>query len=229
MKLTSSAVAAMLDLSLLKPTLTVYDFEAGIATARRLRTASVCIMPWYLARTTEALQGSGVHPCTVIGFPHGGHTTAAKVREAEIALADGADELDIVINITAALSGKWDYVGGEIRALTELTHAAGKKIKVIFENCFLSDEQKIRVCECCAEAAVDWVKTSTGFGSGGAVNEDLVLMRRHTPPSIQLKAAGGVRSFERLKELLDLGIGITRFGCTASEKVVAEAKAALGE
>ena len=226
--LTSSAIAGMIDHALLSPALSAEEFEKGIATARRLKTASVCIMPWYVKRCAEALAGSGVKTCTVIGFPHGGHAAAAKLREAEIALDDGAEELDMVINIVAARSGLWDVVGAEIRDIVTLGHARGAKVKVILETCYLTPEQIGRACELCAEAKADWVKTSTGFGTYGARDEDLVVMRRHTPPSIALKASGGIRTFERVKQILDLDIGVTRLGCSASEAIVAEAREALG-
>ena len=226
--LTSSAIAGMIDHALLSPTLDDAAFEKGIATAVKYRTASVCIMPWYLRRCADALAGTGVKACTVIGFPHGGHTTAAKVREAELALADGGEELDMVINISAARSGKWDLVGEEIREIVGTAHAAGAKAKVIFETCYLDRGQKIRVCELCAAGNADWVKTSTGFGTAGALDDDLRLMREHSPASMQLKASGGIRTFARAKEIIDLGIGVTRLGCSATEAIVSEAIAALG-
>lgn len=226
--LTSSMIAGMIDHALLSPTLDDAAFEKGIATAIQYHTASVCIMPWYLRRCADALAGTGVKACTVIGFPHGGHTTAMKVREAEIALKDGGEELDMVINISAARSGKWDLVGEEIREVVGTAHAAGAKAKVIFETCYLDVPQKIRVCELCAEAGADWVKTSTGFGTAGALDEDLLLMRKHSPASMQLKASGGIRTFARAKEIIDLDIGVTRLGCSATAAIVAEALAALG-
>ena len=227
--LTSSAIAGMIDHALLSPALGTEEFEKGIATALRLKTASVCIQPWYVRRCAEALAGSGVKTCTVIGFPHGGHAAAAKVAETRLALNDGAEELDMVINIVAARSGLWDVVGDEIRAIVELCHDAGRKTKVILETCYLSPEQIGRACELCAEAQADWVKTSTGFGTYGARDEDLLVMRRHTPDTIALKASGGIRTFARVREILDLGVGVTRLGCSASEAIVAEAREALGE
>lgn len=227
--LSSASIAGMIDHALLSPTLSASDFDRGIETALRLHTASVCIMPWYVAPCARALAGSGVRTCTVIGFPHGGHTTATKVREAEIALDDGAEELDMVINISAARSGRWDLVGDEIRRVVETGHARGAKVKVILETCHLSPQQIGLACEAGARAGADWMKTSTGFGPYGARDEDLAVMRRHTPASIPLKASGGIRTFARVQELLGLGLGITRLGCSASEAIVAEACAALGE
>ncbi len=219
----------MVDHALLSPALAVDDFRKGIDTALRLRTASVCIMPWYVRECRKALDGSGVKTCTVIGFPHGGHTSEAKRREAEIALADGDEELDMVLNIVAARSGLWDLVGSEIRGIVDLCHDAGAKAKVILETCHLSPEQIGRACELCGEARADWVKTSTGFGPYGARDEDLLLMRRHTPADIPLKASGGIRTFARVREILSLDVNVTRLGCSATEAIVAEARAALGE
>ncbi len=227
--LTSSAIAGMIDHALLSPALTTEEFDKGIATAIRLKTASVCVMPWYMKRCAEMLEGSGVKACTVVGFPHGGHASAAKLREAEIALDDGAEELDMVINIVAARSGLWDVVGGEIADIVALAHARGAKVKVILETCYLSPEQIGRACEIAAAAGADWMKTSTGFGTYGAKDEDLVVMRQHTPASIPLKAAGGIRTFARVKELLDLGLNITRLGSSSAETIVAEAREVLGE
>ena len=152
--------------------------------------ASVCIKPYYLQRCAEILAGSTVAPSTVIGFPHGGHTTAVKLAEARQALADGGTELDLVVNIGKVLSGDWDYVRDDLRAVVECTHQGGANVKVIFENCYLQDEHKIRLCEICGEIGADWVKTSTGYGSGGATLEDLKLMRKHSPPHVRSRRPG---------------------------------------
>ncbi len=219
-------IAKMIDHSLLNPTLTVQQLEDGCRLAREYDVASVCIMPHYLARCAEILAGSSVQPSTTIGFPHGGHTTAVKVAEVQQALKDGGTELDMVVNISRVLSGDWDYVAREVRELTEATHAGGAKIKVIFENCYLDREQKIRLCEICGEAGVDWVKTSTGYGTGGATDEDLILMRQHSPASVQVKAAGGVRDLDRLLQVRALGV--TRSGATRTKEILDEAKRRLG-
>ncbi|MEJ5170569.1 MAG: deoxyribose-phosphate aldolase [Fimbriimonadales bacterium] len=223
---TYADVAKMIDHSLLNPTLTVQQLEDGCRLAREYDVASVCIMPHYLARCAEILAGSSVQPSTTIGFPHGGHTTAVKVAEVQQALKDGGTELDMVVNISRVLSGDWDYVAREVRELTEATHAGGAKIKVIFENCYLDREQKIRLCEICGEAGVDWVKTSTGYGTGGATDEDLILMRQHSPASVQVKAAGGVRDLDRLLQVRALGV--TRSGATRTKEILDEAKRRLG-
>jgi deoxyribose-phosphate aldolase len=179
-----------------------------------------------LPRCAELLRGSTVKASTTIGFPHGGHTTAIKLAETRQALADGGEELDMVVNISRVLSGDWQPVADEIRAITELTHAAGQKVKVIFENCYLNNEQKIRLCEICGEIGVDWVKTSTGYGTGGATTEDLQLMRQHSPANVQVKAAGGVRDLDRLIEVR--GLGVTRCGATRTQEMMDEWRRRLG-
>ena len=219
-------IARMIDHSLLNPALTVPELEAGCQLARLFDVASVCILPYYVARCTEILAGSPVQPSTTIGFPHGGHTTPVKLSEAHQALHDGAAELDMVINISQARSGNWDYVTREIGLLSHATHDAGAKIKVIFENAYLDDPAKIRLCEICGEIGVDWVKTSTGYASSGATLADLALMRRHAPPSVQVKAAGGIRTLDALLEVRALGV--TRVGATRTAEMLNECRHRLG-
>ena len=166
-----------------------------------------------------------ISPSTTIGFPHGGNTTATKVAEAERALDDGGIELDMVANISQVLSGEWDAVRDDIAAVTECTHARGGKVKVIFENCYLEDAHKIRLCEICGELNVDWVKTSTGYGTGGATMEDLRLMRAHSPEQVQVKAAGGIRDLDAALEVR--GIGVTRFGCTRTAEILQDVRKRL--
>src|SRR5271165_2214382 len=156
---TYSDIAKMIDHSLLNPALTVPELESGCQLALRYDVASVCILPYYAARCAALLAGSTVQPSTTIGFPHGGHTTSVKLAEVEQALHDGATELDMVINISQARSGRWDYVQREIEVLIAATHAGGAKIKVIFENAYQDDPAKLRLCEICGEAGADWVKT----------------------------------------------------------------------
>ena len=221
-----SDIAKMIDHSLLNPALTVPELEAGCELARRYDVASVCILPYYTARCAALLSGSTVQPSTTIGFPHGGHTTAVKLAEVEQALRDGATELDMVINISQARSGAWDYVEREIRLLAETTHAKGAKIKVIFENTYLDDAAKIRLCGICGGIGVDWVKTSTGYASSGATLPDLQLMRRHSPPHVQVKAAGGIRTLDALLEVRALGV--TRVGATRTAEMLDECRQRLG-
>jgi deoxyribose-phosphate aldolase len=219
-------IAKMIDHSLLNPSLTGSDLEAGCHLARDYDCASVCIMPYYLNRCAEILKGSTVKASTTIGFPHGGHTTAIKVAEAERAIEDGGQELDMVVNISKVLSGDWDYVRQEIQAVIEVTHSRGQKLKVIFENCYLQDEHKIKLCEICGELGADWVKTSTGYGTGGATLEDLKLMRAHSPVQVQVKAAGGIRDLDTLLEVR--AIGVTRVGASRTAGILDECKRRLG-
>jgi deoxyribose-phosphate aldolase len=149
-----------------------------------------------------------------------------KTAEAERALSDGGQELDMVVNISQVLSGNWGYVRRDIRAVIDVAHAAGQKVKVIFENCYLNDEQKIRLCEICSELNADWVKTSTGYGTGGATIEDLRLMVAHTPDHVQVKAAGGVRDLDKLLEVRALGV--TRIGASRTREILDECRSRLG-
>ncbi|MCA9246976.1 MAG: deoxyribose-phosphate aldolase [Planctomycetales bacterium] len=226
MEYTYEDLAKMIDHSLLIPTMTVDDLEAGIDLALAYDVASVCIMPYYLKRCAERLAGSNVKASTTIGFPHGGHTTASKRTEAEQALADGCQELDMVVNISQVLTGNWDYVRQDIQAVIEVAHTAGQKVKVIFENCYLNDDQKIRLCEVCSELRADWVKTSTGYGSGGATIEDLQLMRRHAADHVQVKAAGGVRDLDALVAVRALGV--SRCGASRTSAILDPCREQLG-
>ena len=167
MNYTYDDISKMIDHSLLNPGMTASDLEDGIALALDYNAASVCIMPYYLKKCAELLRGSTVMASTTIGFPHGGHTTAIKLVETRQALADGGQELDMVVNISKVLSGDWAYVRQELAAVAGAVHEAGQKIKIIFENSYLKDDHKIRLCEICGELNVDWVKTSTGYASGG--------------------------------------------------------------
>jgi deoxyribose-phosphate aldolase len=188
--------------------------------------ASVCILPYYLQRCSEILNGSDVRASTTIGFPHGGHTTAVKLAETRQALDDGGEELDMVVNISKVLSGDWRYVGDEIRAVVEFAHGRGQKVKVIFENAYLKDEHKIRLCEICGDADADWVKTSTGYAPTGATIEDLNLMRKHAPPHVQVKAAGGVRDMDKLLEVR--AIGVSRVGASRTREMLDDCRKRLG-
>jgi len=221
-----SDIAKTIDHSLLNPALTVPELEAGCQLALLYDVASVCILPYYLARCVQILAGSTVQPSTTIGFPHGGHTTVVKLAEGEQALNDGATELDMVINISQTRSGNWEYVANEIRMLTKATHANGAKIKVIFENAYLDDPVKVRLCEICGEIGVDWVKTSTGYAASGATHADLALMRRYSPPSVQVKAAGGIRTLDGLLEVRALGV--TRVGASRTAEMLNECRHRLG-
>ncbi|HZT79423.1 MAG TPA: deoxyribose-phosphate aldolase, partial [Gemmataceae bacterium] len=189
--------ARMIDHSLLQPNLTDAELEEGCRLAREYGVASVCIKPYAVPLAARLLAGSAVAVGTTVGFPHGGHRTPVKVAEAEQAVADGARELDMVVNVGKVLSQDWRYVADDIAAVVEAAHGRGALVKVIFENCFLQDEHKETLCRICGEVRADWVKTSTGYGTGGALDHDLRLMRRCSPPHVQVKAAGGVRTFDR--------------------------------
>ncbi len=223
---TLADLARMFDHSLLQPNLTDAELEKGILLAREYAVASVCIKPYVVKLAAKLLAGSGVQASTTIGFPHGGHVTKIKVAESEIALADGATELDMVVNVGKVLSGEWNYVADEIAAVVRVVHAANAKVKVIFENAYLKDEQKKELCRICGEVRADWVKTSTGYAETGATVEDLKLMRQHSPAWVQVKAAGGVRTYEKLLDVR--AIGVTRVGATATKTILDEAKAKMG-
>jgi deoxyribose-phosphate aldolase len=220
------AIAKMIDHSLLNPALTAAALEEGCALAVRYEVASVCIVPYYLTRCASLLAGTTVRASTTIGFPHGGHTTAIKLAEVRQALADGGQELDAVINISKARSGDWQYVKDELSALAAATHAGGAKIKVIFENAYLDDAAKIRLCEICAEIGADWVKTSTGYAPSGATLADLELMHKHSPARVQVKAAGGVRDLDTLLAMRDLGV--SRVGTSNTKAILEECRKRLG-
>jgi deoxyribose-phosphate aldolase len=218
-------LAKMIDHSLLQPTLTDTDMTEGCKLALEYNVASVCIKPYAVPLAKKLLGGSTVVVSTVIGFPHGGHVTAIKVGEAQRAMDDGAIELDMVVNIGKALSKDWNYVKDDVQAVVEAAHQRNAKVKVIFENCFLQNEHKEKLCTICGEVRADWVKTSTGYGSTGATIDDLKLMRRCSPPHVQIKAAGGVRSYETLLAVRE--IGVTRVGATATKSILDECKARL--
>lgn len=227
MDYTYHEIAKMIDHSLLNPVITDAELEQGCRIAVEYGVASVCIKPYYLKRCAEILSGSTVVPSTVIGFPHGSHATSIKLAEAEQALADGGRELDMVVNIGKVLSGDWDYVRRDLDAVIQRAHQAGAKVKVIFENCYLQDEHKIRLCQICGELRADWVKTSTGFGTGGCTLEDLRLMRKHSPAHVQVKAAGGVRTLDTLLEVR--AAGATRAGATKTVDILEQCKRRLAE
>ncbi len=226
MQCTYQDLSKMIDHALLSPTLTESELDAGIQLAIAYDVASVCIMPYYLRRCADLLRGTGVKASTTIGFPHGGNSTEIKKAESERALADGCEEIDMVVNISQVLSGNWDYVRADIQAVIDVVHSAGQKVKVIFENAYLSDEQKIELCKICSQLGADWVKTSTGYAPSGATPEDLKLMRKHSAPEVQVKAAGGVRDLETLIAFRE--IGVTRCGASATKSILDAARNQFG-
>ena len=227
MDYTYEDIAKMIDHSLLNPSLSADELDDGCRLALEYNTASVCILPYRLKRCAEMLAGSTVRASTTVGFPHGGNTTAIKLAEATRALADGGQELDMVVNISQVLSGQWDYVRADVRAVVEAAHDAGQKVKVIFENCYLQDDHKIALCEICGDLGADWVKTSTGYAPGGATMADLKLMREHSPPHVQVKAAGGIRDLDKL--LAVRAIGVTRVGASRTKDMLDECRRRLAE
>jgi deoxyribose-phosphate aldolase len=211
-------IAGMIDHSLLKPNLTDREVEEGCRIAHDYGVAAVCVRPSDVRRAAEVLRDRPVRVTTVIGFPHGTTTTAAKVAEAEEAIRNGAVELDVVLHIGKLRSKDQAYVKADLEAVTAVARAQGVIVKVIFENGYLEDEEKIAACRIANDVGVDFVKTATGFGPGGAEDHDLILMKQHINPSIKLKAAGGVRSLERAIEVRNLGC--SRIGATATVAIL---------
>jgi deoxyribose-phosphate aldolase len=226
MTITYPDIANMIDHSLLAPNLTEQQLEAGCRLAVTYGVATVCIMPYFVERCAKLLAGSGVLPTTTVGFPHGAHRSALKQAEALRALDDGAKELDMVVNISKVLSGDWQYVEREIAAVLETVRAAGARLKVIFENCYLAETDKIQLCKICGELGVDWVKTSTGFGPSVATPEDVRLMRRHSPDHVQVKAAGGIRDLDTVMVYRQLGV--SRIGASRTAEILNELRSRLG-
>jgi len=238
MKYTYEQLAKMIDHSLLQPTLTDQEIDDGCRIAAKYGVASVCVKPYSIKRAAELLKGTGVLVGCVIGFPHGNSATESKRYETELACKDGAVEIDMVINIGKAMSGDWDYVERDIKAVCDEAHARGAKTKVIFENDFLGqggaglsgDDFKRKLCQISERAGADWVKTSTGYGFvkgadgkysyKGVTAEDLKLMRSACSPKVQIKAAGGVRDLDGLILVRDLGA--SRCGASATVAILDE-------
>lgn len=227
--LTPKDIASMLDHSTLQPFLTDEDIVRGCEIAKKYGTASVCARPQDVKLIASLLRGSGVKVCTVIGFPHGAHTTEVKVFEAEKAIGEGCEELDMVLAIGKLKSGELEYVEADIRAVAEAAHRGGAILKVILENCYLTDEEKKIACQLCEKAGADFVKTSTGYGSSGANVADLRLMRAAVSGKVKVKAAGGMRTLDAV--LAARAAGADRCGVSATVKIMEEAEArfAAGE
>jgi deoxyribose-phosphate aldolase len=223
--ITYEQLAKVIDHSLLRPELTEADVIAGCELAARYHVATVCVKPCHVTLAMEQLKDSDVIVSTVVGFPHGSNLTEIKVAEAEKAMDEGALELDMVLNVGQLRSGKNDFVGADIKAVCDAAHARGVKVKVIFENSYLTDEEKITACKLSDAAGADWVKTSTGFASGGATLEDLRLMRANVRDSVNVKAAGGVRTLPALLDVIDAGAN--RCGATATATILDDFKAQL--
>jgi deoxyribose-phosphate aldolase len=220
--ITYEQLAKVIDHSLLRPELTEADVLAGCELAARYHVATVCVKPCHVSLAKDALKDSDVIVSTVVGFPHGSNHTSIKIAEAELAMDEGARELDMVLNIGQLRSGKTDYVREDIKAVCDTAHARGVKVKVIFENAYLTDEEKITACRLSDAAGADWVKTSTGFAASGATLDDLRLMRANVNENIQVKAAGGVRTLPALLDVIDAGV--TRCGATATATILDDFK-----
>lgn len=213
--MTNSEILSKIDHTQLRPTAVWADIEKLCDEAVKYKTASVCIPPSYVSKVRKAFPGLNI--CTVIGFPLGYSTTATKITEAETAISDGADEIDMVINISDAKNGDFDRITSEITALKSVI---GEKIlKVIIETCYLTEEEKINLCECVTIGGADFIKTSTGFGSGGAVLSDIELFRRHIGENVRMKAAGGVRTREDLEAFINAGCD--RIGTSGAVAILA--------
>ncbi len=221
--LTERQIAKAIDHSLLRPELDDAFVEAGCRLAAEYDVASVCVRPVDVRRAAAILAGSDVKVGTVIGFPHGSSTTATKIFEAHRALEDGAVELDMVIDIGALKSGRDGDVQADIAAVVEAAHAGGAIVKVILENAYLTDDEKVRGSLVTEAAGAEFVKTSTGFAPGGATHEDLDLMRRTVSDHVQVKAAGGVRTLDALIDVMNLGT--TRVGATATKAIIDDFRA----
>ena len=217
-QLTERDIAKTIDHSLLKPELDDAFVEDGCRLAAEYDVASVCVPPVHVRRAAALLEGTDVKVGTVVGFPHGYATTETKVAETRQALADGATEIDMVLQIGALKSGRDADVQFDIAAVVEVAHADRAIVKVIFENAYLTDDEKIRACRLTEAAGAHFVKTSTGFAPGGATHDDLRLMRANTSPHVQVKAAGGVRTLDALLDVMALGV--TRIGATATKAII---------
>jgi len=216
--LSERTIVKTIDHSLLRPELDDAFIEDGCRLAAAYDVASVCVRPVDVQRAAALLAGTDVAVGTTVGFPHGNHLTATKVAEARTALDEGASELDMVLQIGALKSGRDLDVQADIAAVVEVAHSAGAIVKVIFENAYLTDEEKVRACHLSEAAGTDFVKTSTGFAPSGATHDDLRLMRANVPPSVQVKAAGGVRTLDDLLAVMTLGV--TRIGATQTKAII---------
>ncbi|MBQ8555972.1 MAG: deoxyribose-phosphate aldolase [Clostridia bacterium] len=227
MAITPHDIAKMLDHSTLQPFLTEEDIRKGCELALKYDCASVCARPCDVPILAEMLAGSDVKVCTVIGFPHGGHQTAIKVAEAQLALDQGCVELDMVINIGKMIAGDHAYVKNEIKQIADLAHSCGAIVKVILETCYLTDEQKTAACRLSEEAGADFVKTSTGYGSKGCTIDDLKLMRAAVSANVRVKGSGGIRDLDTV--LSARAVGASRCGVSATAKIMEEAEKRYAE
>jgi deoxyribose-phosphate aldolase len=217
-------ITKFIDHTLLKPEATPAEIEKLCNEAKEYHFAAACVNPPYVKQCAASLRGTDVDVAAVVGFPLGAHTTETKVFETKQAIADGAREIDMVINIGALKAKQYDFVRDDIRAVCDAAHAGGALLKVIIEAALLTDDEKVRACELSKEAGADFVKTSTGFGPGGATVHDVALMARTVGGELGVKAAGGIRNYEQAQAMI--AAGATRIGASAGVKIVAEARAA---
>jgi deoxyribose-phosphate aldolase len=215
-----SIVALLIDHTLLKPEATKPEIARLCADARQRSFASVCVHPYWVRFAVAELKGSPVKVCTVLGFPLGANETRSKLFEADLAISQGATELDMVQNIGALRSGDTQYVYSEIEQLARHAHTSGALLKVILETCLLNNEEKVQACRLAAEARADFVKTSTGFSTGGATREDVVLMRNAVGRALGVKASGGIRSLAFLREMVHAGAN--RIGTSSGVQILRE-------
>ncbi|HEX4146084.1 MAG TPA: deoxyribose-phosphate aldolase [Pirellulales bacterium] len=226
----SDSIVRLIDHALLHPSLNDEQLREGCELARRLHVASVCIKPWAVSLAGEALAGSDVAVCTVVGFPHGSDASGVKAFAARTACQAGATELDMVVNVGKVLSRDWAYVAADIRAVVDVAHEHAALAKVIFENELLPDDSfKIELCRICSQVGADFVKTSTGFGfvprpeggfqTVGATDADLILMRKHAAPHVKVKASGGVRNYADALRVVKLGAA--RIGTSSTAAIAA--------
>ena len=218
--LTKEAVAAMIDHTNLKATATREDIRRLCEEAKAFHFASVMVNSAFTSLCRDLVKGSGVLVGTVAGFPLGQMSTAAKVYEAETAIADGADEIDYVVNVSDVKDGKWDLVKDEMAKITAACHARGAGCKVIFENCYLTKEEIVCLAKIAKEVKPDFIKTSTGFGTGGATPEDVRLMKETVGDTVKVKAAGGIRDWASCKAMIEAGA--ERIGASAGKQILDE-------
>lgn len=220
-KVTVQDIANTMDHSNLQPQLTIEDTIACCKMAKEYNCISVCVRPSDLEIVAKELEGTDIIITTVVGFPHGTCTTETKVFETKDAIAKGADEVDMVLNIGRLKSGDYEYVEKDIAAVAQASHEGGIKMKVILENAFLTEEEKVLACQMCERAGADFTKTSTGYAPSGSTIEDLKLMRANTKPEMQVKAAGGIRTLDQA--LAVMATGTIRIGTRSTEAILKEA------
>jgi len=233
-----NTIASLIDHSILHPILTDFDLEKECSIALKYQTASVCVKPYHVKMAADLLKKTSVKVCAVIGFPHGNNTIDVKAYETKSVIADGATEVDMVINIGKTLQKDWEYVEQELKIISEECKKGNAILKVIFETDFVTDDiHKIKLCELCTKHKIEFVKTSTGFGYvkqangffaySGATFHDIEFLRKHCPDTVQIKASGGIRTLDVLMEMYNAGA--RRIGTSSTIQIMEEAKARFGE